>query len=151
MAQERMTAMSSLGGARRMPIPISTIFTSSYFGTGICDILDDTQYLDCALPVNAAPTAFTPPIGKGPLWFIPSQTVTLMDQVTRYMGTYFVDANGFIIPQFNGGEDLTLAWAKQLGRNDCASVLQKTLDEERATDKKLTTLAESKINLRAAS
>ena len=36
-------------------------------------------------------------------------------------------------------------------RNDCASVLQKTLDEERATDRKLTTLAESRINLRAAS
>src|SRR6266567_4706592 len=31
-----------------------------------------------------------------------------------------------------------IAWAKQLGRNDCASILQKTLDEERATDKKLT-------------
>jgi ferritin-like metal-binding protein YciE len=44
-----------------------------------------------------------------------------------------------------------IAWAKQLGRNDCAIFLQKTLDEERATDKKLTTLAESKINLRAAS
>jgi len=44
-----------------------------------------------------------------------------------------------------------IAWAKQLGRNDCASVLQKTLEEEKATDKKLTTLAESKINLRAAS
>jgi ferritin-like metal-binding protein YciE len=44
-----------------------------------------------------------------------------------------------------------VAWAKQLGRNDCASVLQKTLDEEKATDKKLTALAESKINLRAAS
>ena len=44
-----------------------------------------------------------------------------------------------------------IAWAKQLGRNDCASVLHKTLDEERATDKKLTTLAESNINLRAAS
>jgi ferritin-like metal-binding protein YciE len=44
-----------------------------------------------------------------------------------------------------------VAWAKQLGRNDCASVLQKTLDEEKATDKKLTSLAESKINLRAAS
>src|SRR6202049_1600645 len=43
-----------------------------------------------------------------------------------------------------------IAWAKQLGRNDCASVLQKTLDEEKATDQKLTTLAESKINLRAA-
>jgi ferritin-like metal-binding protein YciE len=44
-----------------------------------------------------------------------------------------------------------VAWAKQLGRNDCASILQKTLDEEKATDKKLTTLAESKVNLRAAS
>jgi ferritin-like metal-binding protein YciE len=43
-----------------------------------------------------------------------------------------------------------IAWAKQLGRNDCASVLQKTLDEEKATDKKLTTLAEGKVNLRAA-
>src|SRR3954454_1334162 len=44
-----------------------------------------------------------------------------------------------------------IAWAKQLGRTDCASVLQKTLDEEKATDKKLTTLAESKMTLRAAS
>lgn len=44
-----------------------------------------------------------------------------------------------------------VAWAKRLGRNDCAAVLQKTLDEEKATDRKLTTLAESKINLRAAS
>ena len=44
-----------------------------------------------------------------------------------------------------------IAWAKQLGRNDCASVLQKTLDEEKATDQKLTSLAEGKINLRAAS
>ncbi len=44
-----------------------------------------------------------------------------------------------------------IAWAKQLGRADCAAVLQKTLDEERATDNKLTSLAESKINIRAAS
>ena len=44
-----------------------------------------------------------------------------------------------------------IAWAKQLGRNDCAAVLQKTLDEEKATDKKLTSLAEGKINMRAAS
>lgn len=39
-----------------------------------------------------------------------------------------------------------VAWAKQLGRADCASVLQQTLDEEKATDAKLTKLAESKIN-----
>jgi ferritin-like metal-binding protein YciE len=44
-----------------------------------------------------------------------------------------------------------IAWAKQLGRNDCASVLQKNLDEEKAADKKLTHLAESKLNLKAAS
>ena len=44
-----------------------------------------------------------------------------------------------------------IAWAKQLGRNDVASLLQKTLEEEKATDQKLTKLAESKVNLRAAS
>jgi ferritin-like metal-binding protein YciE len=44
-----------------------------------------------------------------------------------------------------------IAWARQLGRNDAASLLQKTLDEEKATDKKLTTIAEGKVNLRAAS
>ena len=41
-------------------------------------------------------------------------------------------------------------WAKQLGRNDCASVLAQNLEEEKATDKKLTMLAESKVNLQAA-
>jgi ferritin-like metal-binding protein YciE len=43
-----------------------------------------------------------------------------------------------------------VAWAKQLGRADCASLLQKTLDEEKAADKKLTSLAEGGVNLRAA-
>jgi ferritin-like metal-binding protein YciE len=44
-----------------------------------------------------------------------------------------------------------VAWARQLGRNDTASILQTTLDEEKMTDKKLTSLAEGKVNLRAAS
>lgn len=44
-----------------------------------------------------------------------------------------------------------VAWARQLGRTDCASLLQKTLDEEKETDQKLTRIAESKVNLRAAS
>jgi len=44
-----------------------------------------------------------------------------------------------------------VAWAKQLGRNDAAGILHKTLDEEKATDKKLSALAEGKVNLRAAS
>jgi ferritin-like metal-binding protein YciE len=44
-----------------------------------------------------------------------------------------------------------IAWAKQLGRNDCAGVLEKTLEEEKAADRKLTAIAQSKVNLRAAS
>ena len=43
-----------------------------------------------------------------------------------------------------------IAWAQQLGRNDCASVLQQNLDEEKATDKKLTAMAESRVNRKAA-
>ena len=43
-----------------------------------------------------------------------------------------------------------IAWAKQLGRADCASVLQQNLDEEYATDKKLTAMAEAKVNVKAA-
>lgn len=43
-----------------------------------------------------------------------------------------------------------IAWAKQLGRNDCASVLEQTLKEEKAADMKLTGLAERGINAKAA-
>jgi len=43
-----------------------------------------------------------------------------------------------------------IAWAKQLGRSDCATLLQQNLDEEKAADKKLTVMAESKVNRRAA-
>lgn len=43
-----------------------------------------------------------------------------------------------------------VAWAKQLGRGDCASVLQKNLDEEKAADQKLTAMAESSVNRKAA-
>ena len=43
-----------------------------------------------------------------------------------------------------------IAWAKHLGRNDCAALLQQNLDEEKAADKKLTALAESKVNRAAA-
>ncbi|MGY6709159.1 MAG: YciE/YciF ferroxidase family protein [Rhizobiaceae bacterium] len=43
-----------------------------------------------------------------------------------------------------------VAWAKQLGRPDCAALLEKNLEEEKATDKKLSSLAEDKVNLAAA-
>lgn len=41
------------------------------------------------------------------------------------------------------------AWAKELGREDCASLLHQTLEEEKATDEKLTRIAEGRINARA--
>ena len=44
-----------------------------------------------------------------------------------------------------------VAWAKMLGRSDCANVLQKNLYEEKAADRKLTELAEARLNLKAAS
>ena len=43
-----------------------------------------------------------------------------------------------------------IAWAKELGRPDCASVLQKNLDEEKTTDEKLTKLATARVNKKAA-
>jgi ferritin-like metal-binding protein YciE len=43
-----------------------------------------------------------------------------------------------------------VAWAKQLGRNDCAALLQQNLDQEFAADAKLTKFAEGGVNRRAA-
>ena len=43
-----------------------------------------------------------------------------------------------------------IAWAKQMGRADCARLLEQNLQEEKAADSKLTALAESNINRKAA-
>jgi ferritin-like metal-binding protein YciE len=43
-----------------------------------------------------------------------------------------------------------IAWAKQLGRPDCAALLEQNLKEEKAADMKLTGLAERGINAKAA-
>ena len=45
----------------------------------------------------------------------------------------------------------TLAtWARELGREDCARLLHQTLDEEKATDERLTRIAEARVNRKAA-
>jgi hypothetical protein len=86
------------------------IFTTQYAPNNISIVerLDDNQYLDGALLVNSLPAPFTPPGGKGPLYVFPgpNSTVFLIDLGTRFMGIYSVDANGFIVPQFIGGENL---------------------------------------------
>lgn len=43
-----------------------------------------------------------------------------------------------------------VAWAEEAGRTDCAGLLKQTLEEERAADRKLTEIAESEVNLKAA-
>lgn len=44
-----------------------------------------------------------------------------------------------------------IAWAKQLGRADCAGVLEQNLAEEKAADGKLTRIAEAAVNRSATS
>ncbi|MBR2536032.1 MAG: ferritin-like domain-containing protein [Hyphomicrobium sp.] len=43
-----------------------------------------------------------------------------------------------------------IAWAKELGKKDIATLLSKTLKEEGAADKKLSSIAESRLNREAA-
>jgi len=43
-----------------------------------------------------------------------------------------------------------IAWAKQLGHNNVATLLNQTLEEEKATDKKLTSVADAQVNRKAA-
>jgi ferritin-like metal-binding protein YciE len=43
-----------------------------------------------------------------------------------------------------------IAWATQLGRRDCAAILRRNLAEEKATDKKLSAMAETRVNPSAA-
>jgi ferritin-like metal-binding protein YciE len=43
-----------------------------------------------------------------------------------------------------------IAWASELGHKDVAGLLRQTLEEEKATDQKLTAMAEAKVNRKAA-
>lgn len=43
-----------------------------------------------------------------------------------------------------------IVWAQQVGRSTCASLLQQNLEEEKAADKKLTGIAEGRVNRVAA-
>jgi ferritin-like metal-binding protein YciE len=43
-----------------------------------------------------------------------------------------------------------ISWAKQLGHANVVTLLQQTLDEEKATDNKLTSMAEAQVNRKAA-
>lgn len=70
----------------------------------IAEVLDDSVYLDGAVPINAPPAAISPPPGHGAFWWLPGGTVELLDGV-RPLGTHSVDASGYIVPAYQG-EDL---------------------------------------------
>ncbi len=103
---------SGAGGVQWISAQGADLIFVSYYPTGsnltVVEKLDATQYLDCAIPVNNLPAAFTPPSGKGPLYEFPgpNASVYLIDQGTLFLGTYQVDANGWIIPQNQEGENL---------------------------------------------
>jgi ferritin-like metal-binding protein YciE len=42
-----------------------------------------------------------------------------------------------------------IAWAEEMGRGDFAAILQENLDEEKAADKKLSSIAEGRVNSKA--
>jgi ferritin-like metal-binding protein YciE len=42
-----------------------------------------------------------------------------------------------------------IAWAEEMGRGDFATILQENLDEEKAADKKLSEIAEGRVNRKA--
>jgi len=49
-----------------------------------------------------------------------------------------------------GAYGTLVAWARAMGHTEAADLLQETLDEEKAADQKLSSLAEGGINQRAA-
>ncbi len=73
----------------------------------------------------------------------------------EFKGTVAIDAG--LIAAGQAAEHYEIArygalrtWAEQLGMKDAAKLLEQTLNEEKATDKKLTDLAVSKDNVKAA-
>lgn len=85
------------------------LFTSTYFGVPLVEALDDSIYLDASQLYNTQPFGLPGPPGMGPLWYFANDTVDLVDGPlgTRMMGNYQVDQNGFLVRQFNAGEDFT--------------------------------------------
>ncbi len=84
------------------------LFTTLYPNASgsIVELRDWTQYLDGAYLYKSVPAPFVTG-GKGPLFWIAGGTCTVLDLGTRQMGLYDIDANGFLIPQNFGGENLT--------------------------------------------
>jgi ferritin-like metal-binding protein YciE len=77
------------------------------------------------------------------------------DELTGETGAKVLDAAVIASAQAVEHYEITrygslIAWAREMGRNDFATILEKNLEEEKAADAKLTKLAESRANAKAA-
>ena len=77
------------------------------------------------------------------------------DELTGEAGDKVLDAAVIASAQAVEHYEITrygalIAWAREMGRNDFAAILDKNLAEEKAADAKLTKLAESRANAKAA-
>ena len=78
------------------------IYTTRYPGSWVAEQEDDDLYMDGVISVKSPPAALTIP-GRGPMWFAPSISATLMLDNDIDLGDRAVDANGNIV--FNGDDD----------------------------------------------
>jgi ferritin-like metal-binding protein YciE len=74
--------------------------------------------------------------------------------MTEYKGTPALDAGLLAAAQAVEHYEMSRygtlrTWAEELGLDEAVSLLQETLDEERATDEALTALAEAVVNQEA--
>lgn len=76
-----------------------TYFTTRYVSGAttarVVERLDSEAQIDMQIDLAAVPSALTPPGGKGPLWFLPSYTVTVLLN-GRDFGERATDADGNI-------------------------------------------------------
>jgi hypothetical protein len=76
-------------------------------GVSVGEVLDQNEYVDAAILINAPPAQMTPGGGQGPFYWLRLGSVQLMDGV-RPLGLHAIDPNGFIVPAYEG-EDLSIA------------------------------------------
>jgi ferritin-like metal-binding protein YciE len=81
-----------------------------------------------------------------------AETESLMDEIEDPdVGDAGMIANAQAVAHYEITRYGTLvAWAEELGMREAAELLKRTLDEEKATDRKLTDLAEKRVNRDAA-
>lgn len=83
---------------------LTSLLTPNEVDRYLVALQDQSAYLDALVPINAVPTQLAPGVGQGPLWWLASSEVHLLDG-RRYLGMRQVDEDGNIVAE--EGEDLS--------------------------------------------